>query len=232
MRRELSFRAGRVCRSPDCSGSLGESPEDVEQDLNYMKAMRWFSDSTIGISVGVAENSVPKVGGSIYRQYRFPETSCGEGRGKRAYPAACWSSYSRTHLRGPGLSGARESRLKRTTTGRPGAWRRWRRYGRDDRESYFGLESDFEIRYVSASDFADIDVCLTSKLQGVDPECFCTVSHLPQFRHTASRSTRECRALKFHSLRMHAAPGRTRFTCAILEMRSHSGYSSRIETWN
>src|SRR5712671_2491625 len=177
-------------------GRLGESPEDVEQALNYTRAMRWFSDSTIGISVGVAEEFSPEGWGQHLSAIdslkllavRDVESAHILRRAGVHTPVLTCADLAYLVPVNP--------RLKRTTTGRPvlGV------VGEDMDEMIAkvisGLESDFEIRYVSAADFADIDVCLTSKLQGV----ILSVLHRIPFAAIPAYGEpidRECRALKY-----------------------------------
>jgi hypothetical protein len=174
-------------------GNIWSGP-GAENALRYSEAMRWFSESTIGISLQVPE--------------KFENTPCRVSAIDSLKSITVRDSESARILRQAGgqtpvLVCADLDYLQRVN-------RRIRERPKrkpvlgvvsDDLRDTEGdilqnLESDFEVRYVSASTFNDIDVCFTTESHGI----FLSVLHEIPFAVIPTGDgapQRECRALDY-----------------------------------
>ncbi len=147
-------------------GNISRTPEGVEHILRYSEAMRWFSASTVGISLHVERNfdndeweericaidSLNTIAVSdpesarILRNagVRNPVLVCADLDYLRRVPRRFTSNSTRKPVLGV-VAGRLHARS----------------------ELIRSLASDFEIRFVSQAAFEGVDLCLTSEREGV-----------------------------------------------------------------
>jgi hypothetical protein len=176
-------------------GNISRTPASVERVLRYSEAMRWFSDSTIGISLHVERN---------FDNAEWEESICAIDSLNTitvSDPESA-SILRRAGVRNPVLVCADLTYLRRVP-------RRFTRNsgakpvlgvlaGKIDAGSKLlrKLEADFEVRFVSPATFEGIDICLTSELEGV----ILSVLHEIPFAVTGAKGDaveRECSVLDY-----------------------------------
>jgi len=177
-------------------GTLARTPANVEGVLPYLQASRWFSDSAAAISIGVTDD--------------FDETEwqrCLSVIDSLAFLAVRDLESARI-LRQAGVRtdvlvcadllylAPSRPRIAVKPKGKPVLGILAEEILSSKAEALHGLDSNFEIRHVPHSDFADIDICLATSLQGV---CLSVLHGVPfaVLAGTDKPIERECNALGY-----------------------------------
>ena len=148
-------------------GNLPTMPQHLEGVLRYVTAMRWFSNSSMGVALGMDRvlsveswhRYVPIIDSLKMVTVRDKESArILREAGVRSPVLTC---ADLTYLL-PALPHVNYLNGKKPVLGVLSEWLNDKLH-----EALRDVKTDFEVRYISPADFAGIDVCLTNRLEGV-----------------------------------------------------------------
>jgi hypothetical protein len=147
-------------------GTLPANPEDVEDVRRYATAMHWFSDSLAGITLATPA----ECGGEKWQGYlsalndlniiTVPDAESANILRLSGVQSAIFTCADLAYL-SPLPPLVRQEERRKPVLGV------FAENNNEIARAAHTLENEFEVRYISAADFAGIDICLTARHYGV-----------------------------------------------------------------